>query len=363
MIRTAAAYRPALRCPFRAMIERVTDAGSQRRRTSASATATSGPSTARPSRSPPASASPSSARTARARPPSPRSSRATARATPATAQVLGQDPAHGDRAWRSQLGIVLQSDRDLGDLTVARPCATSPATTPIHATRTTSSTAVGLTEKRKSRNEKLSGGQRRRLDVALGIIGRPRVLFLDEPTTGLRPRGTPRLLDADRGPQGRGHDHPADDALPRGGRAPRGPRRRDRPRHRPRLRHPRAPRRARARAAPASRWLEDGVRVETADDGPHGRRRRPVAPVRRRDPRTRGAPRDAWRTCTCPCSRATATTKAVTASERVHQHPRRAGRPRHARHRAPPRRRSSSSSSSATATPPCSTSPSRWCCW
>jgi ABC-2 type transport system ATP-binding protein len=47
--------------------------------------------------------------------------------------------------------------------------------------------AVGLTEKRKARNEKLSGGQRRRLDVALGIIGRPRVLFLDEPTTGFDP--------------------------------------------------------------------------------------------------------------------------------------------------------------------------------
>ena len=66
-----------------------------------------------------ASASPCSAPTERARPPSPRSSRATAPATPETAQVLGQDPAHGDRAWRSQLGIVLQSDRDLGDLTVA----------------------------------------------------------------------------------------------------------------------------------------------------------------------------------------------------------------------------------------------------
>ena len=47
--------------------------------------------------------------------------------------------------------------------------------------------AVGLTEKRRARNLKLSGGQRRRLDVALGIIGRPRVLFLDEPTTGFDP--------------------------------------------------------------------------------------------------------------------------------------------------------------------------------
>ena len=47
--------------------------------------------------------------------------------------------------------------------------------------------AVGLTEKKQARNNKLSGGQRRRLDVALGIVGRPRVLFLDEPTTGFDP--------------------------------------------------------------------------------------------------------------------------------------------------------------------------------
>jgi ABC-2 type transport system ATP-binding protein len=104
-----------------------------------------------------------------------------------TAQVLGIDPAHGDRAWKSQLGIVLQSDRDLGDLTVAEAVSHFAGYYPDPRDPDDVIAAVGLTEKRTSRNEKLSGGQRRRLDVALGIIGRPRVLFLDEPTTGFDP--------------------------------------------------------------------------------------------------------------------------------------------------------------------------------
>lgn len=104
-----------------------------------------------------------------------------------TAQVLGQDPAHGDRAWRSQLGIVLQSDRDLGDLTVVEAVRHFAGYYADPRDPDDVIEAVGLTEKRKARNEKLSGGQRRRLDVALGIIGRPRVLFLDEPTTGFDP--------------------------------------------------------------------------------------------------------------------------------------------------------------------------------
>jgi ABC-2 type transport system ATP-binding protein len=103
------------------------------------------------------------------------------------ARVLGQDPAHGDRAWKSQLGIVLQSDRDLGDLTVTEAVRHFAGYFPNPRDPDEVIEAVGLAEKRTSRNEKLSGGQRRRLDVALGIIGRPRVLFLDEPTTGFDP--------------------------------------------------------------------------------------------------------------------------------------------------------------------------------
>ena len=104
-----------------------------------------------------------------------------------SASVLGIDPAHGDRTWKSQLGIVLQSDRDLGDLTVAESVRHFAGYYPDPRDPDEVIAAVGLTEKRTSRGEKLSGGQRRRLDVALGIIGRPRLLFLDEPTTGFDP--------------------------------------------------------------------------------------------------------------------------------------------------------------------------------
>jgi ABC-2 type transport system ATP-binding protein len=103
------------------------------------------------------------------------------------ASVLGQDPASADRHWKSQLGIVLQSDRDLGDLTVTEAVHHFAGYYANPRDPDEVIEAVGLSEKRKDRNEKLSGGQRRRLDVALGIIGRPRVLFLDEPTTGFDP--------------------------------------------------------------------------------------------------------------------------------------------------------------------------------
>lgn len=101
--------------------------------------------------------------------------------------VLGRDPARGDRAWKAQLGIVLQSDRDLGDLTVREAVHHFARYYPNPRSADEVIEAVGLAEKSKARNEKLSGGQRRRLDVALGIIGRPRLLFLDEPTTGFDP--------------------------------------------------------------------------------------------------------------------------------------------------------------------------------
>ncbi|MDQ5973248.1 MAG: type transport system ATP-binding protein [Actinomycetota bacterium] len=104
-----------------------------------------------------------------------------------TAEVLGVDPSNGDRHWKSQIGIVLQTDRDLGDLTVTEAVHHFAGYYPDPRDPDEVIEAVGLTEKRRARNLKLSGGQRRRLDVALGIIGRPRVLFLDEPTTGFDP--------------------------------------------------------------------------------------------------------------------------------------------------------------------------------
>jgi ABC-2 type transport system ATP-binding protein len=102
-------------------------------------------------------------------------------------RVLGVDPQDGDRAWRSRIGIVLQQVSDLQELTVAE--AVRHFAGYFQAARDPDDVieAVRLTEKAGSRVRTLSGGQRRRLDVALGIIGRPELLFLDEPTTGFDP--------------------------------------------------------------------------------------------------------------------------------------------------------------------------------
>ncbi|MFC6237708.1 ABC transporter ATP-binding protein [Longivirga aurantiaca] len=101
--------------------------------------------------------------------------------------VLGQDPSHTDPLWRSRLGIVLQTAADLGDLTVEESVKHFAGYYPRPRDVDEVIDWVGLTEKRTTRGSNLSGGQRRRLDVALGIIGRPELLFLDEPTTGFDP--------------------------------------------------------------------------------------------------------------------------------------------------------------------------------
>ncbi|GAB3364998.1 ABC transporter ATP-binding protein [Modestobacter lapidis] len=102
-------------------------------------------------------------------------------------QVLGVDPATGGRRWKADIGIVLQSgagDSQLTCLELLRAQASYYADPrdPAEVLE-----LVGLTEKAGARGRSLSGGQRRRLDVALGIVGRPRLLFLDEPTTGFDP--------------------------------------------------------------------------------------------------------------------------------------------------------------------------------
>ena len=102
-------------------------------------------------------------------------------------RVLGVDPARGGRRWKGQLGIVLQSgagDSQLSvrELLTARASYYGEPRDPDEVLE-----LVGLTDKAGARGRTLSGGQRRRLDVALGIVGRPRLLFLDEPTTGFDP--------------------------------------------------------------------------------------------------------------------------------------------------------------------------------
>ena len=103
------------------------------------------------------------------------------------AEVLGVDPGKPTGAWRAKIGIVLQNASDMPDLTVEETIKQFARYYPNPADPEHVIAAVGLTEKSRSRNGKLSGGQRRRLDVALGIIGNPDVLFLDEPTTGFDP--------------------------------------------------------------------------------------------------------------------------------------------------------------------------------
>jgi ABC-2 type transport system ATP-binding protein len=104
--------------------------------------------------------------------------------------VLGRDPAHGGEAWRARTGVVLQSWRDHAKWQV-RELLTHlgryylPYRRPWDVDDLIET--VGLTEHARKRVRNLSGGQRRRLDVAIGIVGRPEVLFLDEPTAGFDP--------------------------------------------------------------------------------------------------------------------------------------------------------------------------------
>ncbi|MEJ1110805.1 MULTISPECIES: ABC transporter ATP-binding protein [unclassified Kribbella] len=109
------------------------------------------------------------------------------RADEGEVSVLGVEPARGDRSWRARLGIVAQTSRDEAELSVAEIVHHFAGYYPAPRDPDEVIAAVGLTEKRKTRTRKLSGGQRRRLDVALGVVGNPELLFLDEPTTGFDP--------------------------------------------------------------------------------------------------------------------------------------------------------------------------------
>jgi ABC-2 type transport system ATP-binding protein len=110
-------------------------------------------------------------------------------------RVLGVDPARGDERWRARIGVVLQSWRDHGrwrvrDLLTHLGSYYVPYSTPErprpHDVDELLAT-VGLAELAQQRLASLSGGQRRRLDVAVGLVGRPELMFLDEPTAGFDP--------------------------------------------------------------------------------------------------------------------------------------------------------------------------------
>ncbi len=109
--------------------------------------------------------------------------------------VLGEDPANAGAAWRAKLGIVLQESRPLGALTVNETLRLFAAYFPNPHTVDEVIQLVGLEEQANQRAGRLSGGQARRLDVGIALIGRPELVFLDEPTTGFDPEARRQFWD------------------------------------------------------------------------------------------------------------------------------------------------------------------------
>ena len=115
--------------------------------------------------------------------------------TGGSASVLGVDPGKGGLDWKAKLGIVLQSSGESGNVTVREQLTHFASFYPNPRSVDEVIAAVGLEEKQKTLIRRLSGGQRRRVDVALGVIGRPELLFLDEPTTGFDPEARHQFWD------------------------------------------------------------------------------------------------------------------------------------------------------------------------
>ena len=113
--------------------------------------------------------------------------------------VLGVDPGRADRAWRARIGIVLQGTGEFDELTVSEVVGQFARFYPRGDDPAEVIARVGLADKARARTHSLSGGQKRRLDVALGIVGRPELLFLDEPTTGFDPQARRDFWELIRG--------------------------------------------------------------------------------------------------------------------------------------------------------------------
>ncbi|GAB2738075.1 ABC transporter ATP-binding protein [Amycolatopsis magusensis] len=114
-------------------------------------------------------------------------------------RVLDTDPKRGGADWRSRIGIVPQEDFAFPGLTVEETLRHFAGYYPHPRDPGEVLEAVGLTGKRTARAPSLSGGQQRRLSVALGVIGDPEVLFLDEPTTGFDPEARRQFWELIRG--------------------------------------------------------------------------------------------------------------------------------------------------------------------
>jgi ABC-2 type transport system ATP-binding protein len=121
-----------------------------------------------------------------------------------TVSVLGEDPAQAGRQWRERIGVVLQSSAIYETLTVTENLALFAGyyTRPRAVAEVVE--LVGLEEKRAARVRTLSGGQKRRLDLGLALVGDPEVVFLDEPTTGFDPEARRRAWDTIGGLRGLG---------------------------------------------------------------------------------------------------------------------------------------------------------------
>jgi ABC-2 type transport system ATP-binding protein len=110
-------------------------------------------------------------------------------------RVLGEDPAKAGRDWRARLGIVLQESRPLGTLTVRETLRLYASYFPHPRPVDEVIGLVGLEEQAGQRAGRLSGGQLRRLDVGVALVGQPDLVFLDEPTTGFDPDARRQFWD------------------------------------------------------------------------------------------------------------------------------------------------------------------------
>jgi ABC-2 type transport system ATP-binding protein len=120
-------------------------------------------------------------------------------ATEGTITVLGGDPVADRRSIRPRIGIMLQDSGFPADLTVAEMVAFGQATSSRTSDAAHSLEALDLAHRRDVRIKQLSGGERRRLDLLLATLGKPELLFLDEPTTGLDPESRKNVWEVVRG--------------------------------------------------------------------------------------------------------------------------------------------------------------------
>ena len=114
-------------------------------------------------------------------------------------EVLGQDPASAPLSWRERVGIVLQESEPVPELTAAEAVRMQAGYYANSRNPDELLELVGLSDSADTRTRKLSGGQKRRLDLALALVGNPALVFLDEPTTGFDPsarRESWQMIDA-----------------------------------------------------------------------------------------------------------------------------------------------------------------------